>query len=418
MPNLAADSNMALQQSLLDAIRMSVEQRAGRKILSMADANWLASELEQRKLYLSAHTIARFFRILKPERKIYQSSLDLLAAYCGYADWKEYCIKSDDALPAGSDTSGSTIPLFSLYSMEVAIQNKLWSDAVAILDELDPETLSPSAAYSFSEVLTEAVRKYKAPPELMDLLGKSTNGRKLYYEFAVDEDDHDGYFSEALEKFYQPPPSEKGKWFFRDSFLFTKEFYQNRNSVPPPELWVDFNLSELHFHEQSRFLEIRTIELHQNNLLEALFGDITKKAVSLMDDCQPDAKSWIPTRLIMAAFHLGRGQLILQNQPFVSSIKEWVFSSGFQIRHNADLTLQFIFCLAMKCGFIPEETYQPLRLRQGRLWNQKGRIALEYATGLCCSPSRKEPAEFSKYAKFCSENGQQWVLNALQFRNK
>jgi hypothetical protein len=37
----------------------------------------------------------------------------------------------------------------------------------------------------------------------VEALGKSAAGRRFYYEFAVDEDDHEGYFSQSLHRFYQ-----------------------------------------------------------------------------------------------------------------------------------------------------------------------------------------------------------------------
>jgi len=70
---------MRTQVGLLDLIRVAVENRAGRKIISMAEARWLAGEMEQQKLFLSAHTIARFFGVILPKHKIYRRFLNVLA---------------------------------------------------------------------------------------------------------------------------------------------------------------------------------------------------------------------------------------------------------------------------------------------------------------------------------------------------
>jgi hypothetical protein len=120
--------------------------------------------------------------------------------------------------------------------------------------------------------------------------------------------------------------------------------------------------------------------------------------------------------MMMALFHLGKGALILEDKETLQQIRFYLFSSDFNIRHNADLVLQFVFCLAMKSGFLPDEAFQPMRQRQGIFWNQNARIALEFATNLCFFPNHKNSDDFVEYQKFCSENSQHWVLKAIQFR--
>jgi hypothetical protein len=411
---------MVTQAGLLDLIRLAVENHAGRKIMSMADARWLAAELEHQRLFLSAHTIARFFRIISPERKIYQGSLNVLASYVGYTDWNHFCLKTDDVLPVSSEQNGNAKDWLSLIKLEIALQNQQWLRAVRILEDFESVPLSQKPIFEMISALVEAIRKWKAPDELMKALGKSPAGRKLYYEFAVDEDDHEGYFSQSLRRYYQPPEEEKAKVFFRESYLYAIEFYQNTRltPAPPTSLLKDIDLSKLHFHEQSRWLEMCTIEANRENRLEVIYPELMKKAITLMASAEKEGKSWLPARIMMALFHLGKGALILEDKEALQQIRFYLFSSDFNIRHNADLVLQFVFCLAMKSGFLPEEAFQPMRQRQGIFWNQKARIALEFATNLCFFPNLKNSDDFVEYQKFCSENSQHWVLQAIQFRFK
>jgi hypothetical protein len=172
----------------------------------------------------------------------------------------------------------------------------------------------------------------------------------------------------------------------------------------------------MHFHEQSRWLEMCAIEAYREKRLEIVYPDLMKKAISLMTSAETEGKAWLPARMMMALFHLGKGDLILQDKEALYEIKTYLLSKDFSIRHNADLVLQFVFCLAMKSGFLPGETFQPMRQRQGVFWNQNARIALEFATNLCFFPNLNNSESFTEYQKFCSENSQHWVLNALQFR--
>ena len=239
----------------------------------------------------------------------------------------------------------------------------------------------------------------------------------MYYEFAVDEDDHDGYFSQSLRRYYQPPEEEKAKVFYRESYLYAIEFYRNAVLPDPPTNFLkDSELLKLHFHEQSRWLEMCAIGAYRVNRLEAIYPVLIKKAIAIMASAEKEGKSWLPARIMMALFHLGKGALILEDKETLSEIRSYLFSSDFSIRHNADLVLQFVFCLAMKSGFLAEETFQPLRQRQGIFWNQNTRIALEFATNLCFFPNLKNSDDFAEYQKFCSENSQHWVLQAIQFR--
>ncbi len=410
---------MRTQAGLLDLIRVAVENQAGRKIVSMSDARWLAGEMEHQKLFLSPHTIARFFRIILPERKIYRGSLNLLAIYAGYADWNHFCLKTDDVLPVASEKSEKARGWLSLVNLEMALQNQQWKKAAGILDNFESLPSGEKPIFEMISALVDAVRKWKAPEELMEALGKSPAGRRLYYEFAVDEDDHDGYFSQALLRYYQPTEKEKAKLFYRDSYLYAKEFYRSAVLSPPPphvNFLMPSELPGLHFHEQARWLEICAIEAFYQNRLEPMYPDLMKKAMGLMAAAESEGKSWLPARLIMAVFHLRKGELIFQDKEILREIRNFLLSADFSIRHNADLVLQFVFCLAMKTGFLPEEPYQPMRQRQGVFWNQNARIALEYATTICFFPTLKESDSFTDYQKFCSENSQHWVLQALQFR--
>jgi len=301
----------------------------------------------------------------------------------------------------------------------MALQNQQWEMAAGILESYESVPLCEKPVFEMISALVDAVRKWKAPEPLMEALGKSAAGRRLYYEFAVDEDDQDGYFSQALLRYYQPTEKEKAKLFYRESYLYAREFYQNVVLSNPPPLLDSLKESELpflHFHEQARWLEMCVIKEFCENHLDSRYPELMKKAMTLMAAAESEGKSWLLARLIMAVFHLGKGELIFHDMQALGEIRNFILSIDFNIRHNADLVLQFIFCLAMKAGYLPEETFQPLRQRQGVFWNQNARIALEYATSVCFLPKLKESDSFTEFQKFCSENSQHWVLQALQFR--
>jgi hypothetical protein len=75
----------------LIAICNQLEVHLGFKIKNIADAQQCSALLIQQKLYISPHTIARLFGVVKPFRTPYKDTLNILARFLLYTDWESYC---------------------------------------------------------------------------------------------------------------------------------------------------------------------------------------------------------------------------------------------------------------------------------------------------------------------------------------
>jgi hypothetical protein len=400
---------------LLHSLKDAVESVSGRKILTMADARWLSSQMEQQKLFLSSYTIARFFGILKPERKIYEESLNLLAAFVGHKDWNSFFMKSDELLLNDKIREDKELDGWPKYTaLEICIQNKNWPGLIGHLHGID---WTKEQCLPVSKILAETVRRFGAPSELMELMGSSPIGRKLYYEFSVDEDDDSGYFSLALEKYYRPDQEDHIKWFFRDSYLFSKIFYASSSFIPPPIITLNSSdLDKWHYHEQSRFLELKVIENYQMQNLEAGLVILINQAIDLLPSTPDEGKSWLFARIIKAAWHLNQGELLIECKKLLQKITELVTSPKFHIRHSGDLILQFFFCLYTASKKKPFGGFQPLKQKNMNFWDINARIALENGTLLCYQPKLKQSSFFKEFEMFCIAKSHNWILNGLSYR--
>jgi len=61
-----------------------------RSVVAFTDAKILSAAMAEKKVFVSPHTIARLYGIIKPYRKLYKETLNGLASYLDYADWEEY----------------------------------------------------------------------------------------------------------------------------------------------------------------------------------------------------------------------------------------------------------------------------------------------------------------------------------------
>ena len=75
----------------LIALCNQLETQLGFKINNIAMAQRCSEVLALEKLYISPHTIARLFGVVKPFRTPYTDTLNVLVRYLNYNDWEDYC---------------------------------------------------------------------------------------------------------------------------------------------------------------------------------------------------------------------------------------------------------------------------------------------------------------------------------------
>lgn len=73
-----------------DQLRAAVEAKLGLKVVTFSDCQLLESKMADCGAFLSAHTLARFWGLLKPVKRIYTSSILQIVKYLGYESLDAY----------------------------------------------------------------------------------------------------------------------------------------------------------------------------------------------------------------------------------------------------------------------------------------------------------------------------------------
>ena len=124
---------MAAQNSRNDSfiplLLSQIELRFNKKILYFSDCIALSSELNSLNISVSAHTIARLFKIVKSNGSPYKATLDLLVKYLGYDNFVMFCssrnLAGEIAEPFYNDDAQARILCFDLFKNFIVTGNDL-----------------------------------------------------------------------------------------------------------------------------------------------------------------------------------------------------------------------------------------------------------------------------------------------------
>ena len=289
----------------------AVEAKCGFKIRSILEAQQLSDIMLSVGINLSAHTLARFFGVIKPERKHYRYTFSLIANYLGYKDyyeWEQYTLNKDIFSSRLLQSNQ-----FPLQELELFLICDAFEDIETILKTHHLEQLSP---YKFmvSNLLGYYVRHSPKKNDLLKLLSQYDLGRELYFETYVDEDNPQQFFSRAIKELYLPKTKDSGKIIFANTFYDTQQIYSGKEPLIDNEL-LNLNLKSntLHPHELSRhweyFFLVKIPNLILKETIKHLDNLLAESSNHLHDD-----KCWFLARTIRAfAFHYKLDILLKHN---------------------------------------------------------------------------------------------------------
>jgi hypothetical protein len=176
--------------------------------------------------------------------------------------------------------------MFSPQSFELAIQ---LMDVKNIQDHIDCINFSHEKIEYLAHLTGFLVRNSTQQSELLDILIQSTNGRRLFYERFVDEDDPNGYFSLALQTHYLKRANTTNNRLFYFCFLIANASYHNKiidsawiNGLKKEQQNID--LQSLHFHEISRLYEtLILLDFSVNELSKKRFVSLQDAILSILE---------------------------------------------------------------------------------------------------------------------------------------
>jgi hypothetical protein len=401
------------EEFFIKQLKNEIVRKVGFTINEFQDCKSLSDELAQLKIIISAHTVARFFGLLKEEHRPYTSTLNLFSNYLGldsFQHFKKETVNSNNFSlknQMGTFTSGD----FSFIALELSIQQCDWKNVQAILETYQIDKLKND----LSMFLGSAVRHHNQKDAFLKTLVDIENGRHLYYEAFVDEDNPGNYYSNALSSHYaQIVTSEESK-IFNICFINAQKAYQNqRIDKKEIQALIDskFDLQKLHFHQVSRIFEIRILVLGKGNSGKLVSDNVIFEALELLPFYIFYEQCWILARIIKALSFTKKLNNALKNPEFSNAISLTYFKMEGKVQSIAELIIQFTYHALLRKN--EDQIFAPNRIQEKHLNETNARIAIESATALLYAEQPIKNILEKNLLSFAEKSGNAWVLEMLK----
>jgi hypothetical protein len=410
----SAEQNLS-ETFYIRELKTRLEARTSLTIKEFSDCKKMSAILFQNGIAISAHTFARFFGLIKSNHRPYTTTLNLICIYLGFDSFNAFCrnIKNEfnDALHGPLDLFHSG--RYSLIALELSIANNDWNSMKEILESVDKEKF---LYQDLVIALGNAVRAHPMQEQLLRELNTIDNGRWLFYECYVDEDDRNGYYSNALRNYYQFSDLKPSNVLFLECFLASKAIY-SRKSDDLSKLDLigikSFPIQELHFHEISRLFEIRLLLDYLNQVLpEKLLQHLDNICLTCNRYVHYDA-CWIIARSIKALAFAGQLKKAMTYAPFYQTVLEQFQACVNKIESIAELIIQFVGHSFFIKNKKVEAYFPPSKIAVKHDNETNARILIEAATAnLYAQDSVKTTLERNIHS-FASLTGQTWIFELL-----
>jgi len=188
-----------------------------------------------------------------------------------------------------------------------------------MLDAYDPENHA-YLRFEIANLIGTHIKNHLNRDLTLEYLAKHPNGRFLFFETFVDEDNANGYFSNALARNYLPYVNNAFDYLFVDCFLFSHHYYSNEtitSSLKLPQFSQRFN-PELPFHITSRLWECYFLKYLSGFNKREAFEQIDE-LLRLSEPYPIHERPWILARVIRAFSIHGKVSYLIQHDEYMAS---------------------------------------------------------------------------------------------------
>ncbi|MEI7508460.1 MAG: hypothetical protein WCJ62_03245 [Flavobacterium sp.] len=393
-----------------------LETQLGFRIKNIADARKCADILAVEKLYISSHTIARLYGVVKPFRTPYKDTLNIIARYLNYSDWEEFCNNQTNIpfdpnyfLTEASDG-------FSLTVLQMALANEDFDGLKMILGKVE-ENENEAILFTAAEMIGAYVRKSKRQKELLQLLADSNVGHLYFYECYVDEDNKDSYFSEALLYQYLPNVTNDNKRLFVYCFVISQTAHKENKLSNYCNLFIDLtnqlDKSKCHFHELSRWMECLILMDGFNNELQYTWRKHVEELVALSDGMGLNKKVWLLSRSLKALILFGFKEELFNCKEW-NEIIDTIIKNQTKELHSIALYVLQLYWIVKSIYFNSKINYTPFRIHSILFQNESiEKKAIEFAVASLFSSGENKNILATNLQTYCEEKGVNWVLKLL-----
>jgi hypothetical protein len=393
-----------------------VETQLGFKITNIADAHKASSQMAVLKLHISPHTIARLFGVVKPFRTPYKDTLNVLARYCNFTDWEDFC-ENQTNIPFDPNfflTEASDG--FSLAILQLALANEDFEAIQLVLEKakgIENETIRFTAA----ELIGAHVRKSSKQRELLQLLARNTIGHLFYYECYVDEDNEGNYFSEALTKYYLPQSNNDYRKLFVYCFIISQTAHKEQKAAPQiPDflsLIQQLDKKNCHFHERSRWIECQILIDGFKGVLPKTFENYLEEVIELTIKVPDNEKAWLLARPIKALLLFGLKTELFANNA-LNRVVDHLIKNQKKERHSIALYILQYYWIGKSMHFNSKTIYTPFRIHNILFQNESNeKNAIEFAIASLFATGINKDISTANLKQYCEAKGVKWVLKLL-----
>ncbi len=390
------------EEIFIKQLKVEIERKVGFSITKFHDCKVLSELLKKQKIAVSSHTLARFFGLLKEGHRPYTSTLNLLAEFVGYASFARFCTDFSDKMEfALANPGGFSLGAFSFTALELCIATNDWKNFQFILDSYQID----HQKNDLSMFLGNAVRQHPNKDEFLNALIEIENGRHLFYECFVDEDDPGNYYSNALQKYYSRFRTNFENTLFQSCYLGASTIYRLENSIDTTTQLIvnqSIDYSYLHFHPLARLFEMRILLAPHSKIMQQV-----EEMLNSLDKFRQYEKCWILARTIKALAHTKQIRIALKNRAFSDAILENYREIGGEIKSIAELIIQLTVHSLLNQS--KDELFPASRMREKHLNETNARIAVESATAYIGSNDAVKNLFGKNLSLFTKQTGQTWL---------
>ncbi len=194
-------------KALLDKVR----EKSMVRVCCISDCINLASALADSGVFLSEHTIARLFRIVKTTSRPSRYTLDKLAEYVGARNWDTFFAQVSDCIdqsikenPVTEDINWESEISLVKYCLHDYAYNPLFNYLNRNLDLFTCcyNCWGSKAVSIFTAIDDDIVKNPIAQKNLLPFIARNDTLRRFYFNNFVDTDGLNTYLAKFLEKEY------------------------------------------------------------------------------------------------------------------------------------------------------------------------------------------------------------------------
>lgn len=398
------------------SICKQIEAAHGNAIKNMADAKRLAEEFAAKKLHISSHTLARLYGVVKPFRKPYKDTLHILAQFLSFVDWDDFCQNQTNIPFDPNFFLTEAADGFSLAVLQLALDSQDLQALQTVLSKIS-STCTLSLQIAAAEMLGTHLRNLSDKQPLLAFLARNPMGQRLFYESYVDEDDQDGYFSQALLQHYLPHTQNNYRRLFVNAFLISNQVHRAKydalNFDEFNQLVQHLDWQDCHFHEKSRWLELNVMQDYHKGILNETWNIHLEKALLEIAHHPPYEQAWILARPLKAFLLFDWKAVLCTHQAFMAAIDRLVQNQK-KGHHSIALYALQLFWLYTQNTRNNKPMFAPFRLHSTWFQNEANeKKAIEFGIAFLFATGENKKIIWKHLPQFCQDTGNSWVLRLL-----